>query len=110
MLLLHNLAQADSDTAARLRRELPRLQQDAMIRMLGGLLHCPDVWASKAAALIALVLPPPSPADCTPLALPARAAPMHTRRRAPGIRLGGICKCKRHCKCNEPTCRIQSGL
>eukprot|EP00892_Ulva_mutabilis_P005265 jgi/Ulvmu1/310/UM001_0314.1 len=56
VLLLHNLAQADADTAAQLRRHLPPTQLPALVHALAGLLHCPDVWAAKAAALVALVL------------------------------------------------------
>ena len=55
MLLLHNLAEADADTAAVLRARLPRERLQDLVSMLGGLLHCPDTWASKAAALIAVV-------------------------------------------------------
>lgn len=55
MLLVHNLAEADADTAAMLRALLPRERLQGLVSMLGGLLHCPDTWASKAAALIAVV-------------------------------------------------------
>lgn len=55
MLLLHNLAEADADTAVLLRRQLPQVHLEGLVAALGGLLHCPDTWASKAAALIAVV-------------------------------------------------------
>lgn len=55
VLLLHNLAEADAGTAALLRRRLPQVQLEDLVAVLGGLLHCPDTWASKAAALIAVV-------------------------------------------------------